>query len=258
MGGKSKGNIASSASFRGYEDHSCRYVFFDRHGGVSNDPFASLNIGLAVGDSDSAVAANRQLVKECLDVKLLLSGHQVHGEGIYLLESTPEDDVEVNGYDALITRQPNVGLVIQHADCQAVLLYDSVQEAIGAVHSGWRGSVVNIIGKTVVAMGDAFGSDPDDLQVVISPSLGPCCAEFVNYELELPSFFQNFMNENCHFNFWEISKHQLLECGVRAESVALPAVCTSCSNDYFSYRRACRQGNGVTGRNCSAIALLAG
>lgn len=250
-------NISSIMGLDGGGNLHCRYALFDRQGGVSRGPFASLNIGLAVGDSIEAVAANRQQVREKMGVEWLLSGRQVHGEAIYLLEHALDRDVEVEGYDALITRQPNVGLVIQHADCQAVLLYDPLGQAIGAVHSGWRGSVVNLIGKTVQEMSRVFGTDPSNLRAVISPSLGPCCAEFVNYELELPVSFQEFMDERNRFNFWDISKRQLLDCGLQEKSVILPTVCTSCSADHFSYRRACREGDSVTGRNCSVIALIA-
>lgn len=250
-------SIRSTMSLGRAGNLQCRYGLFDRHGGVSNEPFASLNIGLAVGDRTWAVNANRQLVKEGMGVERLLSGRQVHGEAIYLLDHALASDVEVEDYDALITNQPNVGLVIQHADCQAVLLFDPESQAIGAVHSGWRGSVVNLIGKTVQAMTRAFGTDPGNLRAVISPSLGPCCAEFVNYELELPVSFQEFMDERNRFNFWEISRHQLMDCGMKVRGITLPTICTSCSADYFSYRRACREGDSVTGRNCSVIALVA-
>jgi hypothetical protein len=243
-------------SFSGFENSSCRYGLFDRHGGRSMQPFSSLNVGLSVGDSEAIVVENRQLVKERMGVSRLLSGRQVHGEEIFCLESALERDQEVDGFDALITRQRNVGLVIQHADCQAVLLYDPKREAIGAVHSGWRGSVVNLPAKTITAMVRSFGSDPRHLQAVISPSLGPCCAEFVNYQLELPMSFQDFMVGNSHFDFWRITRHQLMECGLAEDAITLPATCTSCSTDYFSYRRACREGNGTTGRNCSVIALF--
>ncbi|SHO48195.1 peptidoglycan editing factor PgeF [Desulfopila aestuarii] len=250
-------SIRSIVSLGSFGNLQCRYGLFDRHGGVSSGPFASLNIGLAVGDSIEAVEENRQLVKERMGVDWWLSGRQIHGEAVYVLEQAPDSDLEVDGYDALITNQQNVGLVIQHADCQAVLLYDPVSQAIGAIHSGWRGSVVNLIGKTVQAMADVFGTDARNLRAVVSPSLGPCCAEFVNYELELPVSFQEFMDDNRRFNFWEISKRQLMDCGIREESITLPNICTSCSTDYFSYRRACREGDSVTGRNCSVIALIA-
>jgi len=249
-------NIAQIQHFTGYGARSCRYGLFNRYGGVSGGAFQSLNVGLGVGDSEAAVLANRQLVRAHLGADYLLSARQVHGDRVYLLQEEPTTDLEVDGYDALITRQTGVGLVIQHADCQAVLLYDPVQQAIGAVHSGWRGSVVNLIGTTIAAMTKMFATDPADLQVIISPSLGPCCAEFVNYAEELPPSFMEFMDDRKHFNFWEISKQQLLACGVDESSIVLPKVCTSCSTDYFSYRRACREGT-VTGRNCSVIVLLA-
>lgn len=242
--------------FAGFERSRCRYALFNRHGGVSLPPYGSLNMGYGVGDALDAVQANRRLVKERMGVKWLLSGRQVHGDEVYLLAGAPEDDLEVDGFDAFITRQRDVGLVIQHADCQAVLLYDPVQEALGAVHSGWRGSVADLIGKTIAAMTREFGTDPSNLQAVISPSLGPCCAEFVNYALELPDTFQEFMDGRSHFDFWRISKQQLLSRGVREEGITLPTVCTSCSADYFSYRRASREAGGITGRNCSVIALL--
>jgi len=250
-------NMAACCGFSGYEDHRGRYGLFDRHGGVSQPPFASLNVGLAGGDSAASVEENRRLVRARMGVARLLTGRQVHGDRVYLLAESLIGDREVDGYDAFITRQPDVGLVVQHADCQAVLLYDPVREAIGAVHNGWRGSVAGILGKTVDAMKVAFGTKPAALQAVISSSLGPCCAEFVNYARELPASFQEFMDERRHFDFWEISRQQLLSCGLVREAIVLPSVCTCCSADYFSYRRACRKAGGVTGRNCSVIALAA-
>jgi YfiH family protein len=239
----------------GDESIACRYGMFDRHHGVSEGQYASLNIGLAVGDPADSVKANRSLVKERLGASFLLSARQVHGAGVYQLEDTLTDDLEVDGFDALITRQRGVGLVIQHADCQAILLYDPVRQAIAAIHSGWRGSVINLLGDTIAAMSRVYGTDPQHLQAFISASLGACCAEFIHYERELPAAFQQFMTTDNHFDFWQISKQQLLSAGVQESSITLPTICTSCSNDYFSYRRACRTGNGVTGRNCSAIVL---
>ena len=56
---------------------------------------------------------------------------------------------EVKECDALISNQPGTALMIQQADCQAVLLFDPVNRAIGAVHNGWRGSVANIIAAAI-------------------------------------------------------------------------------------------------------------
>ncbi|WP_167505948.1 peptidoglycan editing factor PgeF [Desulfosediminicola flagellatus] len=242
-------------SFSGYTPDSVRYGLFDRHNGVSEGLFSSCNIGLGVGDNPELVIENRDRVRRELGVDYLLSGRQTHGDSIFILEEPLNEDLEVDDYDAFITRQRNVGLVIQHADCQAILLYDPEHEAIGAVHSGWRGSVINLLEKTVSEMTRVFSTHPAQLRVVISPSLGPCCAEFVNFKQELPPSFHEHMVADNHFDFWQISKQQLMTCGVKEHSVTIPTICTSCSSDYFSYRRACRDGSGVTGRNCSVIAL---
>jgi len=167
----------------------------------------------------------------------------------------PAADLEVDGVDALVTDLPEVGIMVQHADCQAVLLFDPLRRVIGAVHSGWRGSVQNILGKTVGLIVSRYHSRAEDLLAVISPSLGPCCSEFVNHRHELPPHFQRYRAGENHFDFWRISQEQLIAAGLRPASISVAGVCTSCSRDYFSYRRACREGDGVTGRNCSVVVL---
>ena len=156
----------------------------------------------------------------------------------------------------MITNQPRAGLLIQHADCQPVMVYDKVNGVIAAIHSGWRGSVVNIIEKTIEEMKLRYGSDPENLVAAVGPSLGPCCSEFVNYKDELPESFLEFQIKKNYFDFWDITRYQLMQCGIKNDSVTIVGECTSCSSDYFSYRRACRNGDGVTGRNGSLIALI--
>ena len=228
---------------------------FDRHHGVSSAPFASLNGSFSVGDLTERVLSNRERMKRTLGITRLVSARQVHGEQIHRIEGIPEKDEERDGVDALMTDRRGVGLMIQHADCQAILLHDPVQSVIAAVHCGWRGSVIGIIEKTVRQMSSCYGSRPEDITAGISPSLGPCCAEFINHREELPGSFLAFQTRSTYFDFWQISRWQLLAAGLQAENISLAAICTSCSPDFFSYRRAVRQSNGITGRNCSIIAL---
>jgi len=234
---------------------SCRYAMFDRYGGASTGPFTALNSSYSVGDDDSAVTENRRRMKEILGLDFLVSARQVHGDHIYCLKERPAVDHEVDGYDALLTNLPNIGIMIQHADCQAVLLYDPNCQVIGAVHCGWRGSVQDILGKTVKTMTEVYNSRPADILAAISPSLGPCCSEFVNHARELPAAFQSFLVRQNHFDFWRSSRDQLTASGLDASSITISGVCTSCSTDYFSYRRSIRSGGDPTGRNCTVAAL---
>lgn len=233
----------------------CSYGMFDRHGGVSRGVYGSLNVGEQVGDLPQAVQENRERVRTALSVAHILSAKQVHDTGIYCLTEPLTDNREVDGFDALITDRPGVGLMIQQADCQAVLLFDPVRQVIAAVHCGWRGSVQGILPQVLQVMTENYATVPTDLLAVISPSLGPCCAEFVNYRRELPPEFEQFMVRKNYFDFWRISRYQLIRAGMSDERIETANMCTCCSDDYFSYRRASRLHNGLTGRNCSVIAL---
>jgi YfiH family protein len=131
------------------------------------------------------------------------------------------------------------------------LLFDPEKKAIGIVHVGWRGSVAQIISATIVTMSKAFSTEPADLQAAISPSLGPCCAEFVNFQTELPPALHGYQVRPNYFDFWSISRDQLCSAGVRPENITVAEVCTYCNHDYFSYRR-----DKETGRFGSVIGLI--
>ncbi len=217
--------------------------------------YAGNNLGYHVGDDTIRVTANRNAVKKSLSLGFLVSARQVHGQNISLVQDIVKDR-EFPDCDALLTSQQGVGLLICHADCQAILLYDPIQKAVAAIHSGWRGSAANIAGYTVKKMSETFGSRPADIFAGISPSLGPCCAEFRNYKDELPEEFWQFQVRERYFDFWEITASQLVKTGLQRKKIHIAACCTHCSNDYFSYREACQVSAGKTGRNGTVIALV--
>ncbi len=225
-----------------------------RSGGVSQEQFASLNLSYTVGDKKESVRKNRARVKQLFPLNHLVSCVQVHGDRIVAVENIEKDTVFPDA-DALMTNQPGIGLLIQQADCQAILFHDPIQKAIGAAHSGWKGSVLDIAGQTVSAMRKKYGSNPADIRAVISPSLGPCCAEFLNASWELPdSFFTHQVAEN-YFDFWAISRKQLLKAGLERDNIEITGLCTACGDNFFSYRRAKKQGSDHTGRNGSILCL---
>lgn len=232
-----------------------RHIFFNRHGGVSRGGFESLNVGESVGENPDHLRENFRRIKEQAGVTVMISAHQVHGDKIEVVESAVKSDWCVDGVDALITNRQAIGLMVQLADCQGILLHDPVNSVIAAIHCGWRGSVAGIIGKTVERMHAVFGSQPASLNGFVSPSLGPCCAEFIHYKKELPGDFHSFQVKSNYFDFWEISRYQLTGAGLADDNIEIAGICTSCSNDYFSYRRACRNGDGRTGRHCAVISL---
>ena len=247
---------AASLPHRTSEQIQTPHSMFSRLGGCSTGPFASLNLSFGVGDDPDLVRRNRQLVLRALGCGQLLSLGQVHGERVLAVKEKPQQE-EYHGYDAVITNLPGLALLIQQADCQAVLLHDPVQKAIAAIHCGWRGSVAGIIGKTIARLQAEFAVDPANLRAVISPSLGPCCAEFIHYRKELPRWMHAYetANKAAHFDFWAISRKQLTDTGVPKAQIDTMGVCTRCCRDYFSFRRAKLETGGICGRNGSLIGL---
>lgn len=248
---------AGGGTYTSHSGMSCRFEFFDRYGGVGAAPFNSMNVSHGVGDSEKTVFENRRRIQKKSGSSSLLSAKQVHGDRIYCLTSPIDSNREIDSVDALITDQKGVGLMVQQADCQAVLLFDPVKNVVAAVHCGWRGNVTNILGKVIHRMIAGFAVNPEELLVAVSPSIGPCCGEFVNYKKELPVEFRAFMVQEYYFDFWQVSKYQLISAGVVESNIAVAGICTCCSKKYFSYRRSTRISDGMTGRNCSVIVMMA-
>lgn len=158
---------------------------------------------------------------------------QLHGDRIFILSERP--DQKPQG-DAFITQQAGLPLMVKVADCQGVLFYDPVTKTIAAVHSGWRGSALNIISKTVGLMEKELGVRPENLRMGVSPSLGPCCAEFTDPERELPEEVYPFINDR-YVDFWSLSQKQAADAGIDPENIELAGICTQCNPDFYSHRR---------------------
>lgn len=173
------------------------------------------------------------LMQEILPCDLLVNVNQVHG--VEVLEAPLEGSQNA---DALFTAQQSVGLLIKHADCQAALVYDPIQKVIANVHAGWKGNVQNIYQRLVSKLKSRFGCKPENLIVGISPSLGPCCAQFIHHQAELPPSFWDFHVKWLYFDLWEVARKQWMEAGVLPHHLQIARICTYCSgSDYFSYRR---------------------
>ena len=256
-----------------------RHGIFTRNSGVSTGPFRSLNISFGVGDDDRNVRRNREIISKCLNEEDLVFADQVHGSRVMVFSkdnnnsitfdsdlcdevepseilskqvgvSNPDSEHKHVG-DALVTNIRKKILVIQVADCQSVIMYDPVQKVVANVHSGWRGSINNIIGLTIKVMKKSFGCCASDIVAGIGVSLGPCCAEFVNYEKEIPKKYWKYKDDNDHFDFWSLSCDQLCQAGVLIDNVNLSRLCTKCDPDrFFSFR-----GEAATGRFASLIGL---
>ena len=228
-----------------------------RDGGRSAPPYDTMNLSLGVGDDARSVNANRRQLQR-ITGGVHVYARQDHGTRVAVVDSRMIDNRDAivtvpTAADALVTDQAGVHLAIQTADCQAVMLFDPRRRVVANIHSGWRGSVANIIGRTIAVMQRTFACDPAEMSAAIGPSLGPCCAEFVNYRTEIPHPLWSHRVGRHHFDFWQISRRQLVQAGVFEDRIDDAGICTRCNPHLFYSYRAARQ----TGRFVALIGMHA-
>ncbi|MCA9373680.1 MAG: polyphenol oxidase family protein [Candidatus Gracilibacteria bacterium] len=233
------------------------HAVFSRHGGVSKTPYDSLNVRYGIGDSHSNVDKNRQIILDGIGYEHMVSADQTHSKNVQIVDEEflkfQPDGQEVDDVDAFVTNLREVPLMIQVADCQAILLFDPVRNVVAAVHAGWKGLVQNVSGATIDVMKSHYGCDPSNVLVGISPSLGPESAFFSNPEEELPKSFHPYIDSQKRVDLWEYSLAQLQEAGIQKNNIELARICTQLDNgqNFFSFRR----DHGITGRFGVVIVL---
>jgi polyphenol oxidase len=232
------------------------HAYFLRSGGASRGPFHSLNLGFGVGDEAGNIQANRRRISQMINGGRLLAARQVHQTQVITFSHKNGTPVPAKGAaplcgDAMVTDIAGQYLMIQVADCQAVMLHDPVRKVVANVHSGWRGSIGDIIGQTLAAMTRTYGSRPADILAGIGPSLGPCCAEFIHFQKEIPEPLWIYKDQRNRFDFWSISRDQLISAGVLGAHIHQSRICTRCNPHlFYSYR-----AEKVTGRFAAVIGL---
>lgn len=242
--------------------------FSTRLGGSSDDPYATLNLGLTVVDDPVAVLANRRTYASAIgvDCERIVVPDQVHSSVVRLVgeesagAGATDHSLAIPGTDALITNVPNLPLALHFADCACILLLDPEMRAIGVVHAGWKGTIAKIVSNTVEAMTREFSTDPTELLAAIGPSIGRCCYDVG--EDVARQFFKTFDGDERVVNQFSSSKWRidlktanrilLWQAGVLDQKIAVSEHCTCCSkNEFFSYR-----GDGRTGRMGGWMSLV--
>lgn len=207
-----------------------RLAFTDRHGGVSDPPFHSLNLGLLVGDDEGCVWENRIRVGRAagFDADDLALARQVHGADVAVADTSGV----VGDADVLVTDRPGRPIGILTADCAPVVLEG--QNRIGVVHAGWRGVVGGAVEAGIEAVGPVT-------RAWIGPSIHACCYE-VGPEVVSAFAEQNLpIADTSHVDPARAAEAVLKRAGV--DDVVVSGICTHHDDRYFSYRR-----DGTTGR----------
>lgn len=229
------------------------HCFTTRAGGISTGVCSSLNLSFSRGDAPEAVRENFRRVAESFGVmpEEIVCSMQTHTTnvrrvgradgGAGVTRPLPWSDV-----DGLITDEPGILLATFYADCVPLYFVDPVHRAIGLSHSGWRGTVSRMGAVTVKAMGDAFGTRPQELLCAIGPSICGDCYEVgadvaERFRSEFPQADGSILHAagegKYRLNLWEANRQVLLAAGVPEGQIQVTDLCTCCnSHNLFSHR----------------------
>ncbi|MDT8375879.1 MAG: peptidoglycan editing factor PgeF [Mariprofundaceae bacterium] len=231
-------------------------IFSERSGGISPEPFSSLNLGHNIGDSSGNVEANMAKLVRVAE----LSGRphqteQVHGVEYFICSGT--GSLHSEQADILISSQPDTPIAVRTADCLPILMADPVNRIVAAVHAGWRGTAAGVVIAAVEQMLQ-MGARQEHIHASLGPSIGSCCFEVGDDTAEtLKKGVAGAekaikYSPQPHPDLAAINLLCLKEAGVREDHIETFPICTCCHPErFYSYRR----DHGVTGRHLAVVAL---
>jgi YfiH family protein len=234
------------APFRWAGDHvaadlpGARALFTTRRGGVSEGPFASLNLGRLTADDTAHVDENRDRVAAATGCprEHFLYGKQVHGGTVRWATKPPGPNRLVGEEDGQATALERHPALVFVADCTPVLL--AGDGAVAALHCGWRGIAAGIVAEGVAALSGRVSA-------LIGPGARGCCYE-VGEEVHAQFAAYDARRGERNLDLPAVIRAKLAEAGV--ETVHDVGLCTMCHFGlFFSHRR----DGGVTGRQSGIV-----
>ena len=243
-----------------------KHGFSTRKGGVSKEHLTSLNLSFSVEDAKENVLENFRrigerfgktpedfvLSKQSHETKVLKVGTKDRGKGI-----TKDRDYE--GIDALITDEEGIILSCFSADCVPILFYDPIHKAVGACHSGWRGTKGKILQNVVEEMRKHFSSNPAEILIAIGPSI--CKEQYVVSEDLALSFLEDYPDlgedtaspiqriskDKFQLDLWDLNRRIALDCGIKEEHISISGYCTMENPELFFSHRYSQGKRGLQG-----------
>lgn len=243
--------------------------------GQDCSPFSAFNLAAHVGDEVKAVIQHRQQLQTLLKLpQQPLWLNQQHTNQV--LELTPQTPIlsatqsvefyqSLPPFDASWTQTKKMVCVVMTADCLPILLCDQQGETVCAIHAGWQGIYNGIIPQTLAKLPKAAGAFMAWIGPAIRQKNFEVSEDFFQTFQRLPAgtfaedadklrslFVENPLQAGKYFADLPAMAHwQLKKAGV--QEVTLSNLCSYEDNRFYSYRQACHQGDGKTGRMASFI-----
>jgi len=190
-------------------------------------------------ETDFKQPYNRQATIDAMGLSCLrfVGANQIHSDNIVIVNNESPDIIP--DCDALITSVSGIAIYILTADCVPVLLYDTRNGVVAAVHAGWKGTAAKIAQKTVSRMSEVFGSNPRDISAIIGPHIHSESFEVGSEVAEQIGWtFVDATSPNGKpmLSLTRANVAQLMEAGIEKSSITIDSRCTFADN-LFSWRR---------------------
>ncbi len=135
-----------------WEAEGYEIAFTTRIGGVSEGPYASLNLGRKSGDDPERADENRRIACEAIgaDLEKLALNYQVHSSRVLRAVSAMRGEHA----DGLWTDEPDLPVLAMSADCLPIVLVRTGPEkpAVAVLHAGWKGLLAGIVAAGAQAL----------------------------------------------------------------------------------------------------------
>lgn len=237
-----------------------RHGFFNRQGGVSEGCYASLNCAYASNDDPLRVRENRRRItsyfgyppESLVTVKNIHSNRVMVVDRLWIEHEKPEAD-------AMVTKQKDIMLGSDSADCPIILFADVKDGVIGLAHAGWRGAISGVIEMTVRQM-EVLGAHLNNIVAAIGPCIAQASYEvqkefyrrFINLNSTNQCYFQKSNKLNCYkFDLRGYVSDRLVCLGLK--SINCVDIDTYSDEQFFSCRRSYHQGESDFGGHFSCI-----
>lgn len=205
------------------------------------------NMALCEGSQEREIKERRNTLARRLGANTMVFMQQVHGNNVEIIsrDSIEHDSSPVPGgfviaqTDAIVTREQDIALCVQTADCIPIFFFDSKQRVVAAVHAGRKGTLLRVVDRTLENMSRFFSSSPKTLICFLGPGIGPCC------HVVSPDDINEALREDLagvdksrrSIDLWEANRRQLLARGVLPSNIEVASWCTVCHKErFFSYR----------------------
>ncbi|MCI8846321.1 MAG: peptidoglycan editing factor PgeF [Lachnospiraceae bacterium] len=240
------------------------HLFSTRIGGASEGIYASMNLSYARGDRKEAVDENFRRIAEIMgrEIQDFVLSDQTHTANVRKVteEDRGKGIVYQKDYcdvDGLITNERHIVLATFYADCVPLFLVDKKHRAIGLSHSGWKGTAGRMGEHTLLAMREAYGTNPEDVEIGIGPSICKDCYE-VGEDLA-EAFAAGFPDKvrkdilfakgggKYHLDLWKANEYIFRMAGVPKEQISVTDICTCCNPNYLFSHRASQGKRGNLG-----------